>query len=97
MMVVISVIVGPGQEGLEILKPLRPIIPAEVHAALVTTLKLGRISGVADSSDYVIYGAGSLRTGTLQFIESDHMDCDDVSFLSKIPYTYFFISVLKAH
>ncbi len=56
-------IVGPGQEGMEILKPTRPIIPAEIHAALVTTLKLGRISGMPDSSDYVVYGAGSLRTG----------------------------------
>ena len=56
-------VVGPGQEGMEILKPTRPIIPAEIHAALVTTLKLGRISGMPDSSDYVVYGAGSLRTG----------------------------------
>ena len=55
--------VGPGQESQEILKPLRPLVPTEVQAALVTVLRLGRINGIADSSEYVIYGAGSLRTG----------------------------------
>lgn len=54
---------GPGQESQEILKPLRPLVPTEVQAALVTVLRLGRINGIADSSEYVIYGAGSLRTG----------------------------------
>mmetsp|Transcript_28020 Transcript_28020/g.39890 ORF Transcript_28020/g.39890 Transcript_28020/m.39890 type:complete len:1087 (+) Transcript_28020:36-3296(+) len=60
-----QMLVGAGQESQEILKPLRPLVPGEVQAALVTVLRLGRINGIADSSEYVIYGAGSLRTGAV--------------------------------
>mmetsp|Transcript_20592 Transcript_20592/g.34484 ORF Transcript_20592/g.34484 Transcript_20592/m.34484 type:complete len:1027 (+) Transcript_20592:169-3249(+) len=58
-------LVGPGQEAQEVLKPSYPIVPQQVHHVLSSTLKFGRIQGLADASEFVIYGAASLKTGAL--------------------------------
>eukprot|EP01035_Chromulina_nebulosa_P020330 gene20330-26390_t len=52
-------------EGQEIVKPLSPIHPPTIHAALSGVFKYSRILGLPDESDYVIYGAATLRTGTI--------------------------------
>eukprot|EP00981_Chlorochromonas_danica_P010260 scaffold3058_cov165-Ochromonas_danica.AAC.51 len=56
-------LVGAGQERQEVLKPPYPIVPSQIQAALQSTLKFCRVQGLPDSSDYVIYGAASLKTG----------------------------------
>jgi hypothetical protein len=52
-----------GQEVQQVLRPSYPIVPAQIHNALSSTLRFGRINGLPDSTEYVIYGACSLRTG----------------------------------
>lgn len=60
-----KMLVSPGQEVQEILKPVQMIIPSQIHNALVSVLKFGRVLDIADCSEFVIYGASSLRTGAL--------------------------------
>ena len=60
-----KMLVAPGQEVQEILKPTQIIVPNQIHIALVSVLKFGRVSDIADCSEFVIYGASSLRTGAL--------------------------------
>lgn len=57
--------VQPGQEMQEVLKPKQPIKPAEIAHAFGSTLKFHRVSGLPDASEFILYGAASLRTGTL--------------------------------
>jgi len=58
-------LVAPGQEAQEVLKPSYPLNPAQVQGALTATLKFGRTQGLPDASEYVIYGAATLRTGAI--------------------------------
>lgn len=60
-----QMLVQPGQEAVEVFYPSNPINPSQVHAALGSALKFGRIKGMADESDFVIYGAATLRTGAV--------------------------------
>jgi hypothetical protein len=53
----------PGKQVQEVLSPSRDIVPANVAAGMVSSLKFGRITGMPDESDFVIYGASLLRTG----------------------------------
>lgn len=55
----------PGLEGQEIFKASAPIVPAQINAALTNILKCSKVVGLPDSSDFIIYGASSLRTGSL--------------------------------
>lgn len=54
---------GAGQETTQILRPPYSIVPPQIHAALTSTMKFGRVFGLPDATDYVVYGAASLRTG----------------------------------
>eukprot|EP01038_Epipyxis_sp_PR26KG_P004272 gene4272-6051_t len=56
---------APGQEGQEVLKPSYQLSPAQIHQAFNLMFKFNRVSGVPDSSELVLYGAASLRTGAM--------------------------------
>jgi hypothetical protein len=58
-----QMLVQPGQESMEVFSPSSPINVQQIHNALSSALKFGRIKGMPDESDYVIYGAATLRTG----------------------------------
>jgi len=58
-------LVSPGQEAQEVVKPSYPVVPAQVHGVLTSTLKFGRTHGLPDASEYVVYGAATLRTGAV--------------------------------
>jgi len=53
----------PGMELQEVLKPSSPIKVAMITGAFTSTLKFGKVSGVPDESEFIIYGAASLKTG----------------------------------
>jgi hypothetical protein len=54
---------APGQEVQKVINPSSPIIASQIHNALATSLQFSRVSGMPDESEFVIYGASSLRTG----------------------------------
>jgi hypothetical protein len=53
----------PGKQLQEILSPSEDIVPANVAKGMVASLKFGRVTGMPDESEFVIYGASLLRTG----------------------------------
>ena len=53
----------PGKQVQEILSPVNDIVAANVAAGMVSSLKFGRVTGMPDESEFVIYGASLLRTG----------------------------------
>jgi len=59
-------LVGPGQQLQEVFSPSNRIVAAQVTAGMTSALRFGRITGMPDESEYVIYGAASLRTGAVQ-------------------------------
>lgn len=52
-----------GQEVQQVLRPSYPVVPSQILNALSSTLRFGHVTGLPDSTEYVIYGASSLRTG----------------------------------
>jgi hypothetical protein len=60
-----DLLVAPGQEAVEVFSPAGPVVPESVLAALTQSLKFAHASGLPDESEYVLYGAASLRTGAL--------------------------------
>ena len=56
---------APGQETQEVFYPSQPIVPENVLATLTRTMKFAHTTGMPDESEYVLYGAASLRTGAL--------------------------------
>ena len=55
----------PGKQLMEILSPSLDIVPARVVQGMVSSLKFGRVVGMPDESEFVIYGASLLKTGAL--------------------------------
>ncbi len=49
----------------EVVKCSNGVIPANITKAFMQIMKFGRISGLPDESDTIVYGAATLRTGTL--------------------------------
>jgi len=56
---------APGQETQEVFYPSQPVVPENVLATLTSTMKFAHTTGMPDESEYVLYGAASLRTGAL--------------------------------
>jgi hypothetical protein len=52
-----------GQHKQEVFRPKAPIAPAVVLAGMTKALKFGKVTNMPDESEYVIYGASSLKTG----------------------------------
>jgi len=55
---------GNGQHVQQVLNPSQAVVPARITDALTSLLQFGRVTGMPDESEFVIYGAGSLRTGS---------------------------------
>jgi hypothetical protein len=55
-----------GQEVQEVLSPSKPINPEDIQAILSSTLRFSPSSGLPDESEFVLYGAASLRTGAVK-------------------------------
>jgi AP-2 complex subunit alpha len=53
----------PGQAVEQILNPSAPINPTQILQAMTGALKFAHIRGFPDESEFVLYGASSLRTG----------------------------------
>ena len=60
-----ELLVAPGQEAVEVFSPAAPVVPEAVLACLTQSLKFAHATGMPDESEYVLYGAASLRTGAL--------------------------------
>ena len=56
---------GEGQHKQEVLKPPNRIVPALVYEGMTKSLRFGPVTGMPDESEFVRYGACSLRTGAL--------------------------------
>lgn len=56
---------GNGQHAQQVFNPSQAVVPARIAEALTSLLQFGRVTGMPDESEFVIYGAGSLRTGSL--------------------------------
>ena len=52
-----------GQHKQEVFRPAVAIAPASVVNGLTKALKFGKVTGMPDESEYVVYGASSLKTG----------------------------------
>ena len=52
-----------GQEMQQVFRPSRPVTPAAIQKFMTAALQFGHIMDLPDSSDTVVYGASSLRTG----------------------------------
>ena len=55
----------PGKQLQEILSPASDIVPARIVQGMTAALKFGRVTGMPDESEFVIYGASLLKTGAL--------------------------------
>lgn len=56
---------GEGQHKQEVFKPPSRIVPALVYEGMTKSLRFGPVTGMPDESEFVRYGACSLRTGAL--------------------------------
>ena len=56
---------GEGQHKQEVFKPPTRIVPAMVVEGMNKSLRFGLVNGMPDESEFVRYGAASLRTGAL--------------------------------
>ena len=56
---------GYGQHMQQVLKPPNRIVPAMVVEGMSKSLRFGVVNGMPDESEFVRYGASSLRTGAL--------------------------------
>ncbi len=56
---------GEGQHKQEVFKPPNRIVPALVFEGMTKSLRFGPVTGMPDESEFVRYGACSLRTGAL--------------------------------
>lgn len=54
---------GAGQAKQDVFSPSLPIVPSVVLQGMTKMLKFGKVSNMPDESEYVIYGASSLKTG----------------------------------
>ena len=54
-----------GQQKQEVFRPATPISPAAVLGGMTKALKFGKVTNMPDESEYVIYGASSLKTGAV--------------------------------
>jgi hypothetical protein len=55
---------GQGQHKQEVFKPPTRIVPALVYEGMTKSLRFGPVIGMPDESEFVRYGACSLRTGS---------------------------------
>lgn len=58
-----GMLTGPGQEAQEVIQASTKLTPDQIKQALTSGLKFFYVAGLPDSSDTVLYGAASLRTG----------------------------------
>ncbi len=54
-----------GQQKQEVFHPSTPISPANVLLGMTKALKFGKVTNMPDESEFVIYGASSLKTGAI--------------------------------
>ncbi len=55
----------PTMQVQEVVKCPRGVVPANITRAFIQGMKFGPISGIPDESETVVYGASTLRTGTV--------------------------------
>lgn len=55
----------PGKNKQEVLKPTQKIVPAQILEAMTNSLCFAQITGMPDESEFVRYGAASLKTGAI--------------------------------
>lgn len=53
---------APGQQKIAVLMPTTPISPANVLGGMTKALKFGKVSNMPDETEFIIYGASSLKT-----------------------------------
>jgi len=53
---------APGQQKIAVLNPTTPISPANVLAGMTKALKFGKVTNMPDETEFIIYGASSLKT-----------------------------------
>jgi hypothetical protein len=56
-------LIEPGQAIEQILNPSSQIVPAQILQALTGALRFAHVRGFPDESEFVLYGASTLRTG----------------------------------
>ena len=54
-----------GKHKPEVLKPTEKIVPAQTLEAMTNSLCFAQIAGMTDESEFVRYGAASLKTGAI--------------------------------